>query len=328
MPVSASGSGIGSVVRLDAATGQVQWSVKADVLDSESPAVVGDVVIVLGSGGKGFQAFDLGTGKVRWSVPSATVLRRLVVDGGRAYAVTAGGTVTAVDTGRGAKLWSVAAPESDDGYPMLRAAGGKVYVQGRAQNPDMQFHAFVTSLDGATGRGTDQSPLSGPCETRGLIVAPVAAKRVFLCHRENGSGVLNGDPEKGAAWDIPYGGNALSPLSAAEGKVYFLAASLSGEPAFTELNQESGGSQWRVPLPKVCAEPDRPETANAVVVTDGLAYVRCGAEGRVIDLAEHETVLKFTVPVRPEGPAGFLVAGGVVFAPSESGWASVEPQPL
>ncbi|MER5934914.1 PQQ-binding-like beta-propeller repeat protein [Streptomyces sp. NPDC002054] len=328
MPVSASGSGIGSVVRLDAATGQVQWSVKADVLDSESPAVVGDAVIVLGSGGKGFQAFDLGTGKSRWSVPNATVLRRLVVDGGRAYGVTAGGTVVAVDTGRGVRLWSVAAPKSDDGYPMLRAVEGKVYVQGRGQNAEMQFHAFVTTLDGATGRSVGHSPLAGPCETRGLTVAPVAAKRVFLCHRENGSGVLLGDPEKGAAWDIPYGGNALSPLSAADGKVYFMAASLSGEPAFTELNQDSGGSEWRVALPEVCAEPDRPDNANAVVVTDGLAYVRCGAEGRVIDLEAQEAVLKFTVPVRPEGPAGFLVAGGVVFAPSETGWASLDPQPM
>lgn len=111
-----------------------------------------------------------------------------------------------------------------------------------------------------------------------------------------------------------------------------MATAAGGEPGFMELNQESGGAVWRIPLAKECTDPERPEAANAVVVTDGLAYVRCRTSGVVIDLASRKQTGRFTVPggVRPgtDGPAGFLVVGGIVFTPTAKGWSSVEPSPV
>ncbi|MFG2293917.1 PQQ-binding-like beta-propeller repeat protein [Streptomyces sp. NPDC048603] len=330
-------SGRSEVTRLDAATGRVRWSVPVDVVDSEGPAVTGDTVVVLGGKG-GFLGFALADGKSRWSAPTPHILRRLAADGDRAYAVTLKGEVTALDASVGRLLWK-APPAKDSvvGYPALRASGGRVYVQGLGQNPNMTSYTFVSTLDSAKGTQTTRVNLSDTCEIRGLAVAPAEERTVFLCHGEHRQGVLRMDPEKDAAdpekdasVDIPFGGHALSGLSTASGKIYFAAASISGEPGFTELNQESGGSLWRVPLPEECSAPERPEQANAVVVTGGLAYVRCGPEGRVVDLAARKTVKRFSAPARtdPEGPAGFLVVGGLVFAPSGTGWAAVEPQPL
>lgn len=116
-------------------------------------------------------------------------------------------------------------------------------------------------------------------------------------------------------------------------KVYLMATASGGEPGFMELNQESGGAVWRVPLAQECTDPERPEAANAVVVTDGLAYVRCRTSGVVIDLVSHERTGRFTVPgggVRSgaDDPFGFLVVGGIVFTPTAKGWSSVEPSPV
>ncbi|MEV8532921.1 protein kinase [Streptomyces sp. NPDC051211] len=338
---SPDGTGLGTLTRYDAATGLVLWMQDVNVQE-EGPVVSGDTVIVLGD--RGFTAVAMADGAIRGQNRTEKKLRRLVLDtdGSRAYAVDLDGTVTAVETRAGQKVWRTAVPGSEDGYPALRAAGGRVYVQGRSQNPDMGFQTFVAVLDGATGKRLPAGPaprnanrfaLAGPCGSRGLAVAQTGSGPVtFLCHRESGPSVLRGEPAKDAAVDIPYGGSGLSGLAAAGGRAYLMASSLNGEPAFMELNQESGGAHWRIPLPSNCAEPERPEAANAVVVTDGLAYVRCLTSGVVIDLAGRKKIKEFDIPgglrAGPDGPAGFLVAGGVVFTPTAKGWSAVEPVPL
>lgn len=175
--------------------------------------------------------------------------------------------------------------------------------------------------------------MPGTCETRGLTLArDVYDDTVFLCSKENGAGVLRGEPAHQRSADLPYAGTTLSGPAAAGDKVYLMATAAGGEPGFMELNQESGGAVWRIPLAKECTDPERPEAANAVVVTDGLAYVRCRTSGVVIDLASRKQTGRFTVPggVRPgtDGPAGFLVVGGIVFTPTAKGWSSVEPSPV
>lgn len=334
--------------RFDAATGLPQWSqLLEDVVDGQGPlvapgAVAGTyTVIVLGS--KGFTAMDLADGTVRWGFTSKEKLRRPVLDpdGSRVFAVNASGTVTALETRYGKTLWQQAVPGSEDGFPALRVADNRVYVQGRLQKADMGFESFVTALDGATGKklpfGTPQDgtrfAMPGTCETRGLTLGrDEYGAPVFLCNKENGAGVLRGDPGRRRSTDIPYAGMTLSGPAAAGGRVYVMASASEGEPAFMELDQQTGGAVWRIPLAQECADPERPEAANAVVVTDGLAYVRCRTTGVVIDLTSHEKTGQFTVPggIRPgpDGPAGFLVVGGVVFTPTAKGWSAVEPSPV
>ncbi|MFD3698852.1 PQQ-binding-like beta-propeller repeat protein [Streptomyces sp. NPDC058646] len=333
--------------RFDAATGEMLWGqLLEDFTDGQSPlvtpgAVAGThTVIVLGRAG--FTAMDLADGAARWEFPTQDKLRRPVLDaaGSRVFAVNASGTVTALETRYGKLLWQQAVSGSEDGYPALRVAADRVYVQGRTQNADMGFQSFVTALDGATGKklpfGTPQDgtrfAMPGSCESRGLTLAQDASDTtVFLCNKENGAGVLRGDPARRRSTDIPYAGTTLSGPAAAGGRVYLMATASEGEPAFMELDQQTGGAVWRVPLGEDCTDPERPEASNAVVVTDGLAYVRCRTSGVVIDLASHKETRRFTVPggVRPgpDGPSGFLVVGGVVFTPTAKGWSAVEPAP-
>ncbi|MFD3947577.1 protein kinase [Streptomyces sp. NPDC058579] len=346
--------------RFDAATGEPLWGqLLEDVVDGQSPlvapgAVAGShTVIVLGR--DGFTAHDLSDGAPRWEFPTTKRLRRPVLDadGSRVFAVDASGTVTALETRYGKVLWQRTVSGSEDGYPVLRVDADRVYVQGRSQSPAKGSQSFVTALDAATGKalpfGTPEDgtrfALPGTCATRGLTLtedenthvsegegdddsAPGAT--VFLCAKEDGTGVLRGDPAWRRAADIPYAGTTLSGPTAAGEKLYLLAAAPKGEPAFIELDQKSGAAVWRVPLAEECPGLERPEASNAVVVTDGLAYVRCRTSGVVIDLASREKTGRFTVPrggvpTGPDGASGFLVVGGVVFTPTTKGWSAVEP---
>ncbi|MGW5397469.1 protein kinase domain-containing protein [Streptomyces sp. NPDC003952] len=334
--------------RFDAATGELLWGQLLEgATDGQAPlvapgAVAGThTVITLDS--RGFTALDLVEGTPRWEFPTKEKLRRPVMDaaGSRVFAVSASGTVTALETRYGKVLWQQEVPGSDDGFPALRVDGDRVYVQGRSQKPDMGFETFVTALDGATGKklpfGTPADGtrfmMPGTCETRGLTLGRDDSEAtVFLCNKENGAGVLRGEPARRRSADLPYAGTTLSGPAVAGDKVYLMATAAGGEPGFMELNQESGGAVWRIPLAQECTDPDRPEASNAVVVTDGLAYVRCRTSGVVIDLASRKQTARFTVPggVRTgsDDPFGFLVAGGIVFTPTAKGWSSVEPTPI
>ncbi|MFE9566548.1 protein kinase [Streptomyces sp. NPDC006487] len=334
--------------RFNAATGELLWGqLLQDSVEGQAPLVAPGAVTgthtVIVPGSKAFTALDLVDGTPRWEFPTKEKLKRAVLDsaGSRVFAVSASGTVTALETRYGKLLWQQAVSGSEDGYPALRVDGDRVYVQGRTQKPDMGFQTFVTALDGATGKklpfGTPQDgtrfAMPGTCETRGLTLArDLYEATVFLCSKENGAGVLRGEPAQRRSADLPYAGTTLSGPAAAGDKVYLMATAAGGEPGFMELNQESGGAVWRIPLAKECTDPERPEAANAVVVTDGLAYVRCRTAGVVIDLASRKQTGRFTVPggVRPgtDGPSGFLVVGGIVFTPTAKGWSSVEPSPV
>ncbi|MFG2639389.1 PQQ-binding-like beta-propeller repeat protein [Streptomyces sp. NPDC048370] len=331
--------------RFDAATGEHLWGqLLQDVVDGQSPlvapgAVTGThTVIVLGR--EGFTAHDLADGAPRWEFRTKERLRRPVLDadGSRVFAVDASGRVTALETRYGKVLWQQTVSGSEAGHPALRVAADRVYVQGRSQNPDTGVQSFVTALDGATGKklpfGTPEDgtrfAMPGRCETRGLALAQDEFDgTVFLCNNEDGKGVLRGDPGRRRTMVVPHGGTTLSGPAAAGGRLYVMATTPAGAPTFMELDQQSGGAVWQAPLAEECADPERPRTANAVVVTDGLAYVRCRTSGVVIDLASRKQTGRFTVPggVRtdPDGPSGFLVVGGIVFTPTSKGWSAVEP---
>ncbi|MCX4783153.1 protein kinase domain-containing protein [Streptomyces sp. NBC_01264] len=334
--------------RYDAATGEPLWGqMLQDAVDGQPPLVAPGAVsgthTVIAPGDKGFTALDLVEGTPRWEFPTKEKLKRAVLDadGSRVFAVSASGTVTALETRYGKLLWQQKVSGSEDGYPALRVDKDRVYVQGRTQKADMGFQTFVTALDGATGKklpfGTPQDgtrfSMPGTCETRGLTLArDLYDDTVLLCSKENGAGVLRGEPAHQRSADLPYAGITLSGPAVAGDKVYLMATASDGEPGFMELNQESGGAVWRIPLARECTDPQRPEAANAVVVTGGLAYVRCRTSGVVIDLASRKQTARFTVPggVRPgtDGPSGFLVVGGIVFTPTAKGWSAVEPSPV
>ncbi|MER5762999.1 protein kinase [Streptomyces sp. NPDC002082] len=337
--------------RFDAATGKMLWGQLLEgIVDGKAPMVAPGATAgthtVIALDRSGFTALDLGDGTPRWKFPTKEMLRRPVLDadGSRVFAVSMSGTVTALETRYGKVLWTQTAfgsAGSADGYPALRVDGDRVYVEGRTQNADMRFESFVTALDGATGKklpfGTPEDgtrfTMPGICETRGLTLGRDESEAtVFLCNKENGAGVLRGEPARRRSADLPYAGTTLSGPAVAGDKVYLMATAAGGEPGFMELNQESGGAVWRIPLAQECTDPERPEASNAVVVTDGLAYVRCRTSGVVIDLVSRKQTGRFAVPggVRPgaDDAFGFLVVGGIVFTPTAKGWSSVEPSPV
>lgn len=334
--------------RFDAATGELLWEQLLEgEVDGKAPMVAPGATAgthtVIALDRKGFTALDLVEGTPRWEFPTKEMLRRPVLDadGSRVFAVSTSGTVTALETRYGKVLWQQAvsgAAGAGDGFPALRVDGDRVYVQGRDQGADTGVESFVTALDAATGKklpfGTPQDgtrfTMPGICETRGLTLGRDESEAtVFLCNKENGAGILRGEPARRRSADLPYAGTTLSGPAVAGDKVYLMATAAGGEPGFMELNQESGGAVWRIPLAQECTDPERPQASNAVVVTDRLAYVRCRTSGVVIDLVSHKQTGRFTVPggVRPgaDDAFGFLVVGGIVFTPTAKGWSSVEP---
>lgn len=145
--------------RYDAATGKLLWGqLLQDGVDGQPPLVAPGTVAgthtVIVPGSKGFTALDLAEGTPRWEFPTKEKLKRAVLDadGSRVFAVSASGTVTALETRYGKLLWQQPVSGSEDGYPALRVDGDRVYVQGRTQKADMGFQTFVTALDGATGK--------------------------------------------------------------------------------------------------------------------------------------------------------------------------------
>ncbi|MFF7441571.1 serine/threonine-protein kinase [Streptomyces sp. NPDC008122] len=117
----------------------------------------------------------------------------------------------------------------------------------------------------------------------------------------------------------------IAALTVSERGFYGLLATPADGHRFVELDVPgNGGTLWKAPLEFTCDT-----VAPAPIVTGQRAYVICGDRGAVIDLTRHKAVSRFELPSPMsqwgEVNTSAIVAGGIVFAPTMTGWASVDP---
>jgi outer membrane protein assembly factor BamB len=122
------------VVALDAATGAVRWQAAAgtDGVNPQRPAVVDDVVVVLGRD-ELLHAFDTATGAPRWDRPDRTngggsVATAPATAGGLVYGGSGNGRVYAIEARTGDVRWTYVPPPGFNPVEVLAAAGETVFA--------------------------------------------------------------------------------------------------------------------------------------------------------------------------------------------------------
>ncbi|MGW8354849.1 protein kinase domain-containing protein [Streptomyces wedmorensis] len=314
------------LVRVDAATGAEIWRVGAAWGGGDPPTVVGDTVALAVSGG--IQGFAVEDGRRLWSHTADGSVDKLTVDGSRLYGATFNGRVVAVGAVDGKVLWRRDVGSRGIAYPRVRVADGFVHVL----TPEAEGTGDgkrITSLAASDGKVVDTTRLDKECEPWSLRIVPAQGEyrwnHRFLCeisHRTSEGGYLT------QSYFDAHGGTTSSmrdafSLTVSERGWFGVTGGDGASSDFSEIGQ-LGGAVWRVPLALSC-----PPGASPAVVTGQRAYVLCGTSGAVVDLVQHRVSHRFALPspaVTPSDRAAtFLVAGGIVYAATAKGWASVDP---
>ncbi|WP_314614184.1 protein kinase domain-containing protein [Streptomyces stackebrandtii] len=319
----ASGGTGTDVVRIDAATGRTIWSVRADVETDGAPAVAGTTVAVSTTGG--FRALSLSDGRVLWNLRDEDAVLALTSDGRAFYGTAQDGTVLAVDTTDGTVRWRRPGLAQGLAYPRVRVTGKLVHVL--AGGGDSNDGSRVISLRASDGADVKQTKLGRSCAPWSLALAPpysADGSGLIVCRASPGAGYVMqwvGDPS--AYLDLPE--RTIAALTANERNAYGVLATPAGANAFGEFDVQGQGTVlWRVDLEFGCDN-----LAPAPVVTGQRAYVVCGDSGAVVDLTQHAVVSRFLLPAPISQSGGteapVIVAGGVVYARTMTGWSSVDP---
>ncbi|MBB4986891.1 serine/threonine-protein kinase [Streptomyces nymphaeiformis] len=315
--------GRGRVSRIDAATGRTLWSKQADIQYDSVPAVAGVTVAV--SSVSGVRAFALSDGRALWGPTDKDAIGQLTTDGRSIYGTGQDGTVVCLDPATGKPRWRRPGVSHGIAYPRVRVSGSGVHV---LSVEDGEVDAgLVLSLRATDGKTVGTTRLSRPCAPWSLAVVPSDAGDGFgllVCRASPGEGYHMQWARAGAAYtDLERPG--IASLTASARGTFGVIATPRADDAFAEFDvQREGGVPWQVPLGFACDAVALPP-----VVTGRRAYVVCGQSGVVVDLTRHLVVNRFDLP-SPASQAGSLnpgviVAGGILYAQTMTGWASVDP---
>ncbi len=169
----------GSVLALDAATGETQWHTTGHGdTQGNSPVIYGDLVI-LGSHSHGtVSAYDRTSGERQWShiIGTAVTSAQLVTAGGVVFGGSQDGQVWALDASTGDRLWDhataspvLSAPAAGEGLTVFADRGGNVTafvstgtVQGTVTGPDGPLEATLRIAE--TDVETTSDPDTGAYE--------------------------------------------------------------------------------------------------------------------------------------------------------------------
>jgi eukaryotic-like serine/threonine-protein kinase len=138
------GSRSDSLYAVDADSGILKWSAKADgtTLENSTPTLA-DSTVYIGAASGSLFAFNDSTGGLRWkSLPGVGVSDQPFVYNNTVYVTAGDGNLYAVDAGSGVMKWSVAGLYANGSGPIV--AGGVLYVSGGGSG-------YFYAIDPATG---------------------------------------------------------------------------------------------------------------------------------------------------------------------------------
>ncbi len=230
-PVVADGvvytGGSDGVVALDLADGATRWTAAAGAAARSSPTVVDDVVYV-GSDDTNLYALDATTGAVRWQTPlGGAVLSSPAVSDGIVYVGSFDGSVYALDATSGAVIWQV--PLGGEVWSSPAVDGDTVYIGGNDR--------FLHALDKATGEerwrfATSDVVSSSPAVRDGIVYVGSFDGRVYAVDAAIG----------GERWRFDTGNVVFSSPRLVGDDLYI--GSHSG--SMYALRADDGSLQWQV----------------------------------------------------------------------------------
>lgn len=248
-------TGAGSIVALNAETGDEVWKHSTGGPLNSSPAIAGGMLFIGRSDG-GVEARELGTGEVRWEfMTGARVISSPAVDGGVVYIGSGDGKLYALDAGTGRERWTYgtrgwisSSPTVFDDYVAIASFDGLLHVVHRETGKKrLEFHLSETPRSSATfgkqhllvadGRGrvkaVDWRERTWPLEWLWLKV------RVQLLYWGMLDSLSN---QKGFVWGTATGDAFMGTPVLSNGVVY--AANFGGE--VIAADEDTGEVVWRV----------------------------------------------------------------------------------
>jgi outer membrane protein assembly factor BamB len=144
------GAGDGSLYKLDANQGVLQWRFQTQGRTIPAPAAVAGGIVYLGSSDNNVYALDAKNGTKLWQFQTGgPVLASPTVDGGVVYIGSSDSNFYALDAKTGNKLWSYHAGQPSETVTSTTAVvtGGVVY----ASSSDGVSHSYLFALDAKTG---------------------------------------------------------------------------------------------------------------------------------------------------------------------------------
>lgn len=144
------GAGDGSLYKLDANQGVLQWRFQTQGRTIPAPAVVAGGIVYLGSSDNNVYALNAKNGAQLWQFQTgAPVLASPTVDGVVVYIGSSDSNIYALDAKTGNKLWSYDAGQPNETVTPTTAVvtGGVVY----ASSSDGTSHSYLFALDAKTG---------------------------------------------------------------------------------------------------------------------------------------------------------------------------------
>ena len=144
------GAGDGSLYKLDANQGILQWRFQTQGRTIPAPAAVVGGTVYLGSSDNNVYALDAKNGTKLWQFQTgAPVLASPTVNSGVVYIGSSDSNIYALDAKTGSKLWSYHAGQPNEAVTPTTAVvtGGVVY----ASSSDGVNHSYLFALDAKTG---------------------------------------------------------------------------------------------------------------------------------------------------------------------------------
>ena len=144
------GAGDGSLYKLDANQGTLQWRFQTQGRTIPAPAAVAGGIVYLGSSYNNVYALDAKNGTQLWQFQTgAPVVASPAIDGGVVYIGSSDSNIYALDAKTGQELWSYDAGQPNETVTPTTAVvtAGVVY----ASSSDEMSHSYLFALDAKTG---------------------------------------------------------------------------------------------------------------------------------------------------------------------------------
>ena len=151
-------TGVGSIVALNAETGEEVWKRNVEGPLNSSPAIAGGMLFIGRSDG-GVEARELGSGDMRWEfMTGARVISSPAVDRGVVYIGSGDGKLYALDAGTGRERWTYStrgwissSPTVFDDFVAITSFDGLLHVVHRKTGKKrLDFHLSETPRGSAT----------------------------------------------------------------------------------------------------------------------------------------------------------------------------------
>jgi outer membrane protein assembly factor BamB len=248
--------GTGSVVALEAASGEVRWEADREEGPAGPPAIAGDMVLY--SSGQdddaALVARRMDGGREEWSTPTvAAVPGGITVEGGRAFMATRSGQVLAIDAATGEVAWRFETSGNVGTSPAV--ADGLVLVSAQGpSSPASTLHAIDSSTGEEEWRFVPQGEASvlgtSPSAGADLVFAGLSDGQVHGLDLHTGAEQWSARPVPSIVGG-PFGPLSMPVVPGASTVGEAAGLYVAGFARVARLETSTGNERWSYQLPSV-----------------------------------------------------------------------------